>query len=71
MSHPEQTPQLGPSDFDALVMRKIANIAHHGGLIGFGDMHDAMNEIRRLTLPYWDKDECNELQNRWRKSLGA
>lgn len=35
----------------------IANIAHHGGLTGLGD-----NDIRRLTLPYWDKAECERLQ---------
>ena len=43
-------------------IRQIANIAHHGGLIGFGDPYKAMNEIRRLSLPWWDKEECNKLQ---------
>ena len=43
---------------DALkkVLEQIANIAHHGGLTGLG-----VNDIRRLTLPYWDKAECSRL----------
>lgn len=44
------------------VLGSIANIAHHGALLGFDDVHDAMNEIRRLSLPWWDKDECAKLQ---------
>ena len=36
---------------------EIANIAHHGGLTG----HDS-NDIRRLTLPFWDMAECARLQ---------
>ena len=38
-------------------LREIANIAHHGGLTGLGD-----SDIRKLTLPYWDKAECDRLQ---------
>ena len=40
---------------------EIANIAHHGKLIGKDE-----NDIRRLMLPYWDKDECSRLQIRAR-----
>ncbi len=47
---------------DVLAMRRIANIAHHGGLIGLGDVYEAMNEIRKLSLPYWDKTEAERLQ---------
>jgi hypothetical protein len=38
---------------------EIASIAHHGGLTG----HDS-NDIRRLTLPFWDMAECARLQER-------
>jgi len=42
-------------------LTKIANMAHHGGLLGL-DVGDIMYETRRLTLPYWDKAECERLQ---------
>ena len=32
--------------------------------MGFGDLGKAMNEIRRLTLPYWDMKECEMLQKK-------
>ena len=32
----------------------IATIAHSGGLVGMSGT-DAMNAIRRLSLPYWGK----------------
>ena len=35
----------------------IANIAHHGALLGYGDKISSMNEIRRLTLSWWDKED--------------
>ena len=38
-------------------LTEIANIAHHGGLIG-----KDIKDIRGLTLPYWDMEECNRLQ---------
>lgn len=44
------------------VIRRIANIAHNGGLIGFDDIYKAMNEIRRLSLPWCDKEDCDRLQ---------
>ena len=39
------------------ILREIANIAHYGGLMGKDN-----SDIRRLTLPYWDKAECQRLQ---------
>lgn len=55
-------------------MRRIADIAHCGGLMGFEDIYDAMNEIRRLSLPWWDYEECDKLQREWwskRKNMTA
>ena len=43
-------------------IRRIANIAHHGGLIGFKTEQEALIEIRRLTIPWWDKKEAYRLQ---------
>lgn len=43
-------------------LKAIARVAHHGGLIGFRDIYEAMSEIARLSLPYWDSDECADLQ---------
>ena len=40
-------------------MRKVAAIAHSGGLIGMSP-HDALTTIRRLSLPYWGKEEKPE-----------
>jgi hypothetical protein len=34
-------------------LRRIAAIAHEGGLIGYSDTYDALNEIRRLSQPWW------------------
>lgn len=45
-------------------LTRIANIAHHGGLVGLGLEPNALTEIRRLTLPYWDKVECDTLHAR-------
>jgi hypothetical protein len=42
-------------------LRRIASIAHHGGLLGM-DAFTAVKEIRKLTLPWWDRDECGRLQ---------
>lgn len=59
------------SDFEGLtarqrelseVLEQIAAIAHHGGLIGFKDEYRALNEIRRLSLPWWDMAESSRLQ---------
>lgn len=41
------------------VMHKVAAIAHSGGLIGM-DPHEALTAIRRLSLPYWRKEEKPE-----------
>ena len=43
-------------------LRRIADIAHHGGLIGFSDIHAAMAEIRKLSQKWWDKDKIKPLQ---------
>ena len=43
-------------------LTEIANIAHHGGLTG-----KDFSDIRRLTLPYWDKAECEKLQREGEK----
>lgn len=40
-------------------MRKVAAIAHSGGLIDMSP-HDALTAIRRLSLPYWGKEEKPE-----------
>lgn len=50
------SPRLLGSAQDAL--RRIANIAHHGGLMGM-DAFTAVREIRKISLPWWDRDECN------------
>ena len=42
-------------------LQQIAAIAHHGGLIGYKDICLAMDEIRKLTLPWWNKEECIRL----------
>lgn len=44
---------------DERAMRKVAAIAHSGGLIGMNP-HDALTTIRRLSLPYWGKEEKPE-----------
>lgn len=49
------------------VLREIANIAHHGGLIGFDSYAKAHREICRLTLPWWDQGECSRIQKRNRR----
>jgi hypothetical protein len=44
-------------------LREIANTAHHGGLFETGrSIGNALKNIRRLSLPFWDKEECNKLQ---------
>lgn len=45
-------------------LKQIANVAHHGGLLGFDNISDAINEIRTLSLPWWDREECDHLQER-------
>jgi len=44
------------------ILEHIAAIAHHGGLIGFTEVDEALNEIRKLSLPWWNKQECGSLQ---------
>lgn len=43
------------------IMKRIAEIAHEGGLIGFSSESSAMDEIRRLSLEWWDKDRVRAL----------
>ena len=43
-------------------LKQIAAVSHHGGLIGFEDERDCLNEIRKLSLFWWDKVECSRLQ---------
>jgi len=45
-----------------VVLRMIANIAHHGGLIGFKTDESALMQIRDLSLDWWDESECARLQ---------
>jgi hypothetical protein len=40
-------------------MRKVAAIAHSGGLLGLEE-GEALTAIRRLSLPYWQKEERPE-----------
>ena len=40
----------------------IANIAHYGGLIGFGNIYDAMTAMRRITIQYCPKHETAKNQ---------
>lgn len=51
------------------VMRQVANIAHHGALIGYEDIYEAMTEIRKLTLPWWDQKECEKKQVKGKHGL--
>lgn len=53
-----QTAATGSAE-DAL--KRIANIAHHGGLMGM-DAFTAVTEIRKISLPWWDRDDCSRLQ---------
>lgn len=43
-------------------LEQIAAVAHHGGLIGFKDEHTCLNEVRRLSLPWWDMAESSRLE---------
>ena len=43
------------------VLRRVAAIAHGGALIGYSDIHEAMNEIRKLSGP-WVADQVNMAQ---------
>lgn len=43
-------------------LKRIASIVHHGGLLGFITETSAMTEIRKITLPHWDKNEADKLQ---------
>jgi hypothetical protein len=52
--------KLAPDMFSDL--RQIAAVVHHGGLIGYSDQLRCLNEIRRISLRWWDADECNRLQ---------
>lgn len=35
------------------VLERIAELAHRGGLLGYRNETDCLNEIRRLSLPWW------------------
>lgn len=59
------------SDFEDLVnsqrelrdaLEQIAAVAHHGGLLGFADENARLNEVRRLSLRWWDAAECSRLE---------
>jgi hypothetical protein len=43
------------------VLKRIAMVAHGGGLAGYPDAHEAMNEIRRLSQP-WLGDQVDMAQ---------
>lgn len=45
-------------------LREIADIAHHGGLIGYNTSAKAMDAIRELSQRWWDRKECERLQAR-------
>lgn len=45
-----------------VTLEQIAAIAHHGGLIGFANENECLNEIRRLSLRWWDMAESSRLQ---------
>lgn len=47
-------------------LREIANIAHHGGLIGYNTSAKAMDAIRDLSMRWWDRKECEHLQQQRR-----
>ena len=49
-------------------LREIANIAHHGVLIGYTTSAKAMDAIRDLSLRWWDRKECERLQKRTTKA---
>jgi len=38
-------------------LKDVANIMHHGGLLG-----KTYSDARRLLIPYWDSEECDRLQ---------
>jgi len=38
---------------EVILLQKIADIAHKGGVLGFSTTSAALIEIRRLTIPYW------------------
>jgi hypothetical protein len=44
-------------------LQRVAMIAHAGGLIGYSNELEAMNEIRRLSSP-WLGDQVNKAQRR-------
>ena len=44
------------------VLIAIANIANHGGLLGFTTEAEALQEIRKLSRDWWDKGVCDVLQ---------
>lgn len=45
------------------VLREIARIAHAGGLEGLG-MGESLVLIRKLSLPYWDKEGATIIRRR-------
>ena len=57
----EATGSSAPACSAEDTMRRIAGIAHHGGLLDM-DVFTAVKEIRKLSLPWWDRDECGRLQ---------
>jgi hypothetical protein len=52
----------GEPEAGCSALRAIAEIAHAGGLDDLTE-GEALNRIRRLSLPWWDKDKTNRRQN--------
>ncbi len=46
------------------VLKQISKIAHEGGIIGLNQF-DALMLIRRLTLPYWDKNDHTPINQKY------
>jgi hypothetical protein len=44
-------------------MRGVANLAHHGALLGYREAAEALTPIRALTVDYWDMAECDRLRS--------
>lgn len=43
------------------ILTKVANISNHGGLLGYDSDFGVLREIRKLTIEFWDKEECDRL----------
>lgn len=54
---------MGEPDEIKLTLKRIAVIAHSGGLDGLYEF-DALYAVRRLTLKYWDSQQTEDEQRR-------